>query len=187
MSDLKYRAITISGQIAVGTSTLAKTLSEVLKWKRINAGDIQREYDRTHGIQANKQGATARSDSHENEIDNMTKGMLTKEKNIIYEGWLAGFMAKGIEGVLKVLVVCSEDAVRIDRVANRDNTSIPEAKEWIKQREEENTIKWKKLYGDHAFWDPKSGFYDLVIDTYSTGPNETVGIVLDKLGYQNGK
>lgn len=186
MSDLKYRAVTISGKIAVGTSTLAQNLADVLGWKRINAGDIQREYDRKNNIHENKQGATARSDAHENEIDEMTKKVLKEEKNIIYEAWLAGFMAQGIEGVLKVLVICSEDAVRIDRITNRDNISVEEAKEWLKQREEENTVKWKKLYGDHEFWDPKSGFYDLVVDTYSTGPNETVGKVLDKLGYKNG-
>jgi predicted cytidylate kinase len=187
MSDnLKYRAITISGQVAVGTSTLARNLKEVLGWKYINAGDIQRGYDRKHNINENKQGATARSDEHENEIDEMTKKMLREEKNIIYEGWLAGFMAQGIKDVLKVLVICSEDAIRIDRVANRDKLSISEAKEWLKQREEENTVKWQKLYGKHAFWSPQSGFYDLVIDTYSKGPNETVGAVLDKLGYKNG-
>lgn len=186
-NNLEYRAVTISGKVAVGTSTLAKHLEDILGWKRINAGDIQREYDRTHGINENKQGATARSDKHENEIDAMTKRVLKEENEIIYEAWLAGFMAQGIDGVLKVLIICSEDAVRIDRVANRDNISIPNAKEWLKQREEENTIKWKRLYGDHEFWNPKSEFYDLVIDTYSTGPNETVGKVLDKLGYTNNK
>ena len=37
----------------------------------------------------------------------------------------------------------------------------------------------------YDFFDPK--YYHLVIDTYSSGPNETVGIVLDKLGFTNGK
>lgn len=112
----------------------------------------------------------------------MTKQMLQSEINIIYEAWLAGFMTQGIEGVLKVLVICSNDAVRIDRVVNRDNMTIDEAKRFLKQREEENTVKWKKLYGDHDFWDPH--YYDLAIDTYGSGPMETVGKVLDKLGYR---
>lgn len=182
---LKYNAITISGKVAAGTSTLAKNLREVLDWKYINVGDIQREYDRKHKANENQRGALNRPDDHEKGMEDMTKKILSTEKDIIYEAWLAGFVAQGIEGVLKVLLFCSEDAVRIDRVVNRDKVTIEEAKGWIKQREEENLVKWQKLYGVHDFWDPDSKFYDLVIDTYSSGPHETVGKVLDKLGFHH--
>lgn len=183
-TPLKYRAVTISGKVAVGTSTLSRNLQQILGWKYINAGDIQRQYDRKHGIHENQQGAASRSDQHEQEIDAMTKKMLATEQQIIYEAWLSGFMAKGIAGVLKVLVTCSEDTIRVDRVMNRDGVSLDDAKHFIRQREEENISKWKKLYGDFEFWDPK--YYDLVIDTYSSGAMETMGKVLDKLGYRNG-
>ncbi len=181
--ELPYNKITISGKIAVGTSTLARHLQNILKWKYVNAGAIQREYDRKHHINENKQGALSRPDDHEREIDAMTKKMLGEETNIIYEAWLAGFMAQNIRSVLKVLVVCSDEVLRIDRIVNRDNISIHDAKLWIKQRESENIEKWKKLYGDFDFWNPK--YYDLTIDTYSSGPLETLGKVLDKLGYKN--
>lgn len=181
MSQLAYRNITVSGRIAVGTSTLAKNLKEILGWKYINAGEIQRQYDREHNVHENKHGAVLRPDEHEREIDEMTKNILKNEGNVIYEAWLAGFMARDIDGVLRVLVICSNNAIRIDRVANRDKVTIEEAKQIIKTREEENIIKWKKLYGDYDFWGEE--FYDLVIDTYGSGPMETVGKVLDKLGY----
>ncbi|KKR75983.1 MAG: hypothetical protein UU21_C0021G0006 [Candidatus Levybacteria bacterium GW2011_GWA2_40_8] len=145
--SLKYHAVTISGKIAVGTSTLAQNLKQILNWKYINAGDIQRQYDREHGINENKQGAFSRPDIHEKEIDEMTKKMLSREKDIIYEAWLSGFMARDISGVFKILIVCSDDAIRIDRVMNRDGISLDEAKHFIRQREEENIAKWKKLYG----------------------------------------
>lgn len=177
-----FRIVTISGKVATGTSTLSKNLTHALGWRYVNVGEIQREYDRTHQIAENKQGADSRPDNHEKEIDDMTKKMLQTENNIIYEAWLAGFMAQGIAGVLKVLVICTHDDVRIDRVVNRDNVTIAEAKQWMKQREEENLKKWQKLYGFYDFWDPK--YYDLVIDTYSSGPMETLGKVLDKLGYK---
>lgn len=180
--DFQYNNITVSGKIASGTTTLAKNLKELLGWKHINAGGIQRAYDREHHVNENKHGALMRSDKHEQEMDAMTKHMLSSEKGLIYEAWLAGFMAKGIPKVLKVLLYCSEDAIRIDRVVNRENISIDEAKQWIKQRETENIQKWKKLYGDYDFWDKK--YYDIAIDTYGSGPMETVGIVLDKLGYR---
>lgn len=185
---LKYHKITISGKFAVGTTTLAKHLQEILGWKYINAGAIQRQYDREHNIHENKQGAAARPDNHEREIDAMTKRMLETEDNLIYEAWLSGFIAKGMKGILKVLLICSNDAVRIDRVVNRENVSVEEAKQWIKQRDSENETKWHKLYGNFDFWHPK--YYDLVIDTFSSGQMESVGKVLDKLGFKgvlNGK
>lgn len=177
-----YNNITISGKIASGTTTLAKNLKGILNWKHINTGSIQREYDRQHHIHENAQGASARPDDHERAIDDMTKKMLSNEIHIIYEAWLSGFMAKGIPKILKVLLYCSQDSIRVDRVVNRENVSVDEAKHWIKQREDENIAKWKKLYGDYEFWDPQ--YYDIAIDTYASGPMETVGKVLDTLGYK---
>ncbi len=176
------RIITVSGKIATGTSTLSKNLVSALAWRYINVGQIQREYDRQHQIAENMQGAYSRSDKHEQQIDEMTKKMLHSENQIIYEAWLAGFMAQGVKDILKVLLICSHDDLRIDRVVNRDKVTITQAKEWIRQREEENLKKWQKLYGHYDFWDPK--YYDLIIDTYSSGPMETVGKVLDKMGYK---
>ena len=169
----------ICGKYATGTTTLSKNLAKALAWKHINVGDIQRKYDREHNINENMQGALSRPDDHEKEIEEMTKKILSTEKNLIYEAWLAGFISKGIPNVLKVLLYCSNEGVRIDRVVNRDHLSVDEAKKYIKQREDENITKWKKLYGDNDFWDEKH--FDVVIDTYSSGPMETLGKVLDAL------
>jgi len=179
----KYRLITISGKVAVGTTTLTKNLVRTLGWKHINIGAVQRQFDQKHKINENKQGALSRTDDHEKEIDAITERMLKAEKEIIYEAWLAGFFARTYKDVLKVLLICSHDDIRVDRVANRDNVTVEQAKHWIKQREEENTIKWKKLYGDYDFWNPK--YFNLVIDTYNSGPMETLGKVLDKIGFKN--
>lgn len=180
-----FTAITVSGKIAVGTTTLAKNLRDVLGWKHINTGSIQREFDRKHGKNDNRVGAASRTDDHEREMEAMTEKILREEKNIIYEAWLSGYIAREMPNVLKVLVVCSEYAVRVDRVVNREKITVDEAKEWMRQREEENIPTWERLYGKQDFWDPKN--FDLVVDTYKTGPNETMGVVLDKLGYKNGK
>jgi predicted cytidylate kinase len=178
----KYRIITVSGKIAVGTTTLTKNLIHFLGWKHINIGLIQRQFDKKHKINENGQGALSRTDEHERDIDAITEQMLKKQKEIIYEAWLAGFFAQTYKDVLRVLLICPHDDIRIDRVANRDNVTVGQAKNWIKQRESENIKKWKKIYGNYDFWDPK--YFDLVIDTYSAGSMETVGKVLDKIGYK---
>ena len=176
----KYNNITVSGRIATGTSTLAKNLERALGWKRINVGDLQREFDRKRGKSEHFSGSDTRTDQWEKDIEAMTQEKLTNENKLIYEAWLSGFVAKEIKGVLRVLLTC-DDALRIDRLVNRDNMSVDEAKKQIESREKGNIKKWQALYGKHDFWDPK--YYQLVIDTYATGPNETMGIVLDKLGF----
>ena len=184
-SHPKYTAIVVSGKIAVGTTTLAKNLRSALDWKYLNAGSIQREFDRKEGRSDNESGAASRTDEHERSIEAMTEKMLKEEKNIIYEAWLAGYLARDMSNVLKVLVVCSEYAVRVDRVVNREKITVDQAKDWMRNREEENIPTWQRLYGNHDFWDPK--FFDVVVDTYKTGPNESMGIVLDKLGFKHSK
>ena len=177
----KYRNITVSGKIATGTSTLAKNLKEALGWEYMNTGALQRKYDRAHGVNENEHGATLRPDEHERETEAFAKKTLAEKNNIVYEAWLSGFVAREMKDVLKILVVCSADSIRIDRVANRDKVSIEEAKRYMHTREQENIAKWKALYGDYNFWDPK--YYDVVIDTFSSGQMETLGKALDKLGF----
>lgn len=126
--------------------------------------------------------ATVYSDDFDKQVDYGMKDRLTKENNLVLESWLSGYMAQGVKGVLKVLLVCNDDAVRVDRVTNRDSSTVEEAKKHIFEREEKNFAKWKRIYGDHNFWDPK--LYDLVIDTYKYSREETAGIVLFKLGYK---
>ncbi len=177
-----YKNITISGKIGVGSTTLAKKVAEILDWKYINAGALQREYDRQQGNDENLQGAAKRSDEHERAMEEQAKKVLREDHHVVYEAWLSGFVAREIPDVLKVLVICSKDDVRVDRVMNRENVNLETAKDYIRIREGENIEKWKELYGTDDFWNPKD--YDLVVDTYSSGPLETLGKVLDALGYK---
>jgi len=180
---MKYKNIAISGKPATGTSTLAKNLLQTLEpygWVRINIGDIQREYDRKRGVDERFAGSDTREDSWERDIDAMTLRKLQEEKKLIYEAWLAGFIAKELKNVLKILLICKDD-LRIDRLVNRDQITIEQAKRQLQEREKGNIKKWKALYGDCDFWNQK--YFDLVIDTYSSGPMETVGKVLDTLNF----
>lgn len=187
--NLKYDNITISGGVAVGTSTLAQNLKPYLKppdWKYFSGGEFMRDYAIKKGLIPKNAKVHHKADVYSDEFDKKVDfGMrerLQKEKRIILESWLSGFMAKDISNCLRVLLICSNEAIRVDRVVNRDNISIDEAKKFIKEREEVNFRKWERLYGKYNFFNPK--FYNLVIDTYSSGPLETVGKVLDKLGYK---
>lgn len=181
---MKFHNIALSGQAGVGKTTLSKNLVNTLGWEYVSVGKIQREYDVSQGLLEYDHGTIVNTDEHEREIDAMTQDMLTHKKNVIYEAWLAGFIARNIPKTLRVLLLCSNFGIRVDRISNRDDLSAKEAKHFIQIRQRQNIIKWKHLYGDYDFWDPK--YFHVVIDTAKSGRLETLGIVLDRLGY-NGK
>lgn len=177
----KYQNITISGGVAVGKNTLLNNLKPYLEpygWKFTSGGQILRDYlkEYVHPL------ASLAPDEIHHQIDKRTIKLL-KEGNWVIESWLAGFMARDFENTLRILLVCSNPALKIDRVVNRDKVSIDKAKKLIKEREDENFKTWKKIYGNYDFFNPK--YYQIIIDTYSSGPLETVGKVLDALGFKN--
>ncbi len=179
--NLNWENITISGGVASGKNTLLENLRpylEPLGWKFASGGKILRDYlkEYKHPL------ASLGDEKIHHIIDNRTIALL-KEGHYVIESWLAGFMARNFQNTLRIFLICSNPALKIDRVVNRDKVTIEEAKKMIKEREEDNLKTWKKIYGDYDFWDPK--YYHLVIDTYSSGPLETVGKVLDRLGFKH--
>lgn len=182
-SSPKWRNITVSGRAASGATTLSKSLSKRLGWEIINGGELYREYAKKNGIPLEK--TTASDDKYHLELDDFIKDKLKNENRLIIESWLSGFDAQNIPGVFKIFVTCSADAVRIDRLVNRDKMTIDEAKNHLKTREEENLEKWEKLYHTRDFWNPE--LYNLVIDTYPHGPTETLEIAQKAIEYSNNK
>ncbi|MDH7476164.1 MAG: cytidylate kinase family protein [Microgenomates group bacterium] len=178
---LKYENITISGGVAVGKNALLNNLKPYLLplgWHFTSGGQILRDFTKENILPL----ASLVDKEFHYRLDNRTLALLKKGKYVI-EAWLAGFVARRLKNTLRVLLICTNEAVRVDRVANRDNISIEQAKEFIKKREEINFKEWQRIYGNYNFFDPK--YYHLVIDTYSSGQLETLGKVLDKLGYDH--
>ena len=188
---LKYSSIAISSPPGAGRSTLLRNLKKFvgpLGWESFSGGDWSRRFaieagshdakDQTH------HKATDYSDEIDREIDlKMREKLSDPNTHVAVESWIACWNMRGLKHVLKVLLMC-DGALRIDRIVNRDNISVDVAKKHLKEREDANLTKWKRMYGVNDFWDPK--YYDLVINTYSHGPTETLDIVLQALGYYNG-
>jgi len=188
LGNLKYSSIAISGRPGAGRSTLLKNLKDIVEplgWESFSGGDFSRKF----AIEAGKHDAndvkhhlaTDYSDEIDHQIDEaMRKKLSDPQVHVAVESWIAGWNMRGLPHVLKVLLM-TDDSLRIDRVVNRDNLSVEEAKQHLKEREEANIGKWERMYGVTDFWDPK--YYDLVINTYSHGPKETLNLVLQALGY----
>lgn len=185
---LPYSSIAISGRPGAGRSTLLKNLKsfvEPLGWETFSGGDWSRQWAIQNGTHDEKDAkhhkATDYGDEIDHQIDAAMREKLSDPKtHVAVESWIAGWNMRGLKHVLKVLLMC-DDALRIDRVVNRDNITVEEAKTHLREREDANVGKWKRMYGVDDFWDPK--YYDLVINTYSNGPQETLQLVLQALGY----
>ncbi len=190
LSQLKYKNITVSGKICTGTSTLSRLLQQKLGWQHWDAGTFFRDYCQKMGLHL--EHTKVRSDNLRREIDYQVRKRLQNKSGLIQEGWLSGFFAQGLGGVLKVLLVC-DDELRIDRLVNRDRFKVEEAKKHISEREKQNHESWVKTYqkewqawvGEKEinFFDPQ--LYDLVIDTRSNSREQTLKTVLEKLGYHD--
>ncbi|HCC84440.1 MAG TPA: hypothetical protein DEP87_02055, partial [Candidatus Pacebacteria bacterium] len=178
-------------------------LREELKfdgWTGFSGGEFMRTYALEKGLFAQEAGLHHDSRHYEDDFDRQIDfGMRTKLESFhrqIIESWLSGFLAQGVPGVLKVLMYCSEDAIRIDRIVNRDQITVEEAKKNMHDRYVANLAKWSRLYYDQwqewvvtrgivkdtdpiDFWRPD--LYDIVIDTYSTNQKQSLRIVMDAL------
>lgn len=200
-----YRNITISGLPGCGSTTLLNLLKnhEILEfagWNGFSGGEFMRAYALEKGLFKESgnlhHSATDYEDDFDRQVDMGIREKVSSDQGWIIESWLSGFLAQGIEGTLKVLMKCSDDAVRVDRIVNRDGATPQEAKKNMRKRLQQNFSKWKRLYSfEWNQWLVKTGkvkesdpidfwredLYDIVIDTYSTNQQETLKIVLDAI------
>lgn len=184
--------ITISGRIASGTTTLATNLQKKLGWELLEGGELFGKFHEEHLNDKSELAVSKRPDNIDLEYEEMIKKILKERKHQIIQSHLAGFDAMDIPGVFKILVECVDENgedkidIRIDRLVNRKGIHVDDAKHEIREREKSNLEKWRRMYagGDPnwVYWDQK--YYDLVVNTYSHNPEESLILVLEKIGYK---
>lgn len=192
--NVKFRNVTIAGLPGAGSSTLGMNLAKELGWEYFSGGDFMRAYAISKGLidKKNKMHhpATVYSDEYDRQVDYSIRERLIKDSGLVVDSWLSGFLAQKAEGTLKILMICSDDSVRVDRIVNRDGVSVAAAKNHIFEREAKNLGKWTRMYQSEwrewvgtdkiDFYSPK--LYDLIIDTYSHDREATLNLVLKQLG-----
>lgn len=200
---MKYQNITISGLPGSGSTTLLKLLKHELEmkgWKGFSGGEFMRAYALEHGSFEEQSGlhhdSSHYADEFDRSVDMDMRGKLSREKNWIIESWLSGFLAQKVPGVLKILMHCSDDAVRVDRIVNRDRVTVETALENMRVRTQNNLAKWTRMYANEwqewvvsegkakphekiDFWRPE--LYDVCIDTYKSNREQSLQIVLKEL------
>lgn len=200
---MQYKNITISGLPGCGSTTLLGLLKEHLEadqWAGFSGGEFMRAYAIEKGLfnpsSSAHHSATVYDDDFDRQVDYGIREKVSTGEKWIIESWLSGFMAQNVPHTLKVLVMCSDDAVRIDRIVNRDDIDVQAAKQSIQDRYQKNLAKWQRMYhqewqkwvidtgklpegSEIDFW--RSELYDLVIDTFSNNKEKTLQLVLDAI------
>jgi cytidylate kinase len=200
-----FNNVTISGLPGCGSTTLKDNVIVALEsegWVGFSGGEHMRAYAIEKGyFKLDEKGnlhhdATVYSDDFDREVDFGMRERVEKGNKQILEAWLSGFMAQGVPKVLKVLMLCSDESVRVDRMMNRDNVTADDAIQNMNERLTKNSEKWKRLYADQwkewvvgtglaaenepiDFWNPR--LYDLCIDTYKFNKEQSLQLVLNAL------
>jgi len=172
--------ITVSGRIGSGATTLAKKLSEKLNWDLLEGGVLFEKI--MADLNLDQSQVESRPDHFDLEYEEKIKHLLKDKDHHIIQSHLAGYDAQGINGVYKILVICEDkhgndmQDIRIDRLVNRDNKPVADAKTEVLEREKEHLAKFRRLYANNdpnwIYWDKK--YYDLVINTYDHNQEEAL-------------
>lgn len=195
-----YHNITISGVAGTGSTTLLALLRDHLEpigWTGYSGGEYMRRFVANLPDGVKHHDSRDYGEEVDRQVDMDIRRQLSEQQGLIIESWLSGFMAQGIAGVLKILVVCTDDLERARRLAGRDNMQPKDAMLHAFERLEANVARWSRMYApewqawvvetgrlppDAApfFWNPK--LYDMVIDTAAYSPADCLAMTLEKLG-----
>jgi cytidylate kinase len=172
-----FKNIAISGRIAVGVSTLAKQLSQVLGWPLRDASQIFRDISMHSGFDLEK-NPQKYADGIDLQVDGETILTLKSPSNIIVTSKLAGFLSRDIGHTLRVLITCPQEK-RIYRYATNRGYPSDKAKELLILREKMDQEKWERLYGKQDFFAPAN--FHLIINSGKLRVEEETGLVLRHL------
>lgn len=163
--------VTISGAPGTGTSTLARSLSQELKLRWINSGDLFRKIADEKDISVREMNRLAEKGPEIDYLIDDAQKILAKEGGGIFEGRLSGHL---LPADLKVLLK-AELRTRAERIAKREAKLTEDAMQETRHREESEGRRYKMYYNIDI-----SDFsaYDLIVDSGKFDEAATLAIVL---------
>jgi len=160
LEDGKGLVVTVSGPHGSGKSTYARALAEDLHLRYVCAGELFRDLAKQKGKSLE---SFSRYAANNPDIDHLIDERTRQEAqrgNVVIDAQLAAWILKD-EADVKLLLVAA-DAVRFNRIAQRDHVTFEFAKNETLAREEIQRIRYKNYYGIDV---SDLSIYDLRIDT----------------------
>ena len=163
--------VTISGAPGTGTSTLARSLSQELKLRWINSGDLFRKIADEKDISVREMNRLAEKGPEIDYLIDDAQKALAKEGGGIFEGRLSGHL---LPADLKVLLK-AELRTRAERIAKREAKLTEDAMQETRHREESEGRRYKMYYNIDI---SDFSVYDLVVDSGKFDEAATLAIVM---------
>jgi cytidylate kinase len=168
--------ITVSGPHGTGKSTYARALAEALKLRYVCAGELFRELAKERKMSLEEFSAIASKDpAIDKVIDERTKAEAEKG-GVVIDAQLGAWMVKGL-ATLKLLLTAPDD-VRFKRIADRDRTTLAEARKETLTRESIQRHRYHEYYGINT---DDLSIYDLKIDTSLYPIEKTKKVVINSV------
>ncbi|MGC8593488.1 MAG: cytidylate kinase family protein [Nitrososphaeria archaeon] len=178
-------SIIISGMAGVGKSTVAEIIAKKLKIEVKIGGDVLKDYAAKLGYKGTdrndfwdtEEGKSflklrEKDPSFDKKVDEFLKESISS-KEMIITSWSLPWLVENFH--VKVWLKGSQKT-RAKRISERDNIPFQKALEIVKERDNENFLHYKRLYGIEL--DKDYSVFNLVIDTEIIEPDVIGEIII---------
>jgi cytidylate kinase len=172
--EKKGLTITVSGLAGSGKSTVAKAIAQFFDLRLINAGDLFREYAQERKMPLDQISSSLPKDI-DYQIDKMSLNY-AQQGNCVIVGRLSAWVA-GEWADCKIFVE-AEKKIREQRVAQRDDLTLAEAVQQVKNRDERDQERYQKIYQIDL---NEKSIYDLIIDNSQIGLEDLKNQTIKKI------
>ncbi len=176
------KVICISGMAGTGKSTLSKKLAEKYHLRYFSGGDVLKELAKKEGYDVSVRGwwespeglkflnKRISDPKFDKEVDDKLLEY-AKQGNVLLDSWTMPWL---LTDGFKIWLEASFEK-RAARVADRDNMSVAEALEVLKEKEARTKAIYKGLYGFVLGEDYKP--FDFVLDTDNLSAAEVYAVL----------
>jgi predicted cytidylate kinase len=175
--------ITIGGNIGAGKTTLAEGLLKALGYQELYTGGLMREIAEERGMPIEEFYKKLKAEPDlERSIDERQTKMMREHDNLVVQGRLAWFFAKGSPFQVFNILILVDPEVGAQRSVERSENSGREIGEMLAANAERARIELKRyheLYGIQNFLDERH--YDFVFDTTGFTEDEVLDKVLAEI------
>ncbi|MDP8024015.1 MAG: cytidylate kinase family protein [Nitrososphaeria archaeon] len=178
-------SIIISGMAGVGKSTVAEIIAKKLKIEVKIGGDVLKDYAAKLGYKGTDRNdfwdteegkfflkLREKDPSFDKKVDEFLKESISS-KEMVITSWSLPWLVENSH--VKVWLKGSQKT-RAKRISERDNIPFQKALEIVKERDNENFLHYKRLYGIEL--DKDYSVFNLVIDTEIIEPDVIGEIII---------